>query len=335
MARPAGAVAVPSRRTPRTPGPGVDVPTAGALLVLAALVGVAVLAGVLASYAPREVAGPPLATPGPRLPLGTDELGRDLWSLWIYGTRTSLLLGASVGLLSTAAAAAAGIASAGTHVFARIVSAFTELVAAIPVFLLLVLTMALTGPSLGALVLALSTCGWAVFARVVRVQTRVELQRDFVAASQALGATPVWVLRRHVLPQLAPLLWTKFLLTVRWAVVVEATLGIVGLSDPVRPSWGSVLGSAFSYPLLFAGDVWLRWAGPPALSVALLTWSCTAVGELAAGTGGRRNGDARGSAALTGSWGAVRELALGPSRRGIPEGSVEKKSAGWAAHGRV
>jgi len=281
VARPAGAVALPSGRIPRAAWRGVDVPAAGASLVLAGLLGVALLAEVLAPYGPREVAGPPLAAPGPRLPFGTDELGRDLWSLWLYGTRTSLLLGASVGLLSTAAAAGAGIFSAGTDVFARLVSALTELVAAIPVFLLLVLAVALTGPSLGALVLALSACGWAVFARVLRVQARGELRRDFVVASRALGAKHAWVLRKHVLPQLAPLLWTKFLLTVRWAVLVEATLGIIGLSDPVRPSWGSVLGSGFSYPLLFAGDAWLRWTGPPALSVALLTWSCTVVGELA------------------------------------------------------
>jgi len=206
VARPAGAVALPSGRIPRAAWRGVDVPAAGASLVLAGLLGVALLAEVLAPYGPREVAGPPLAAPGPRLPFGTDELGRDLWSLWLYGTRTSLLLGASVGLLSTAAAAGAGIFSAGTDVFARLVSALTELVAAIPVFLLLVLAVALTGPSLGALVLALSACGWAVFARVLRVQARGELRRDFVVASRALGATHAWVLRKHVLPQLAPLL---------------------------------------------------------------------------------------------------------------------------------
>lgn len=250
-----------------------------ALAVLAAALAVAALCGVLAPQHPRAVAGPPLSPPGPGLPFGTDDLGRDLWSLWCHGTRTSLQLGVSVGLASTAAAVLVGVTGSLPNRTVRLLDGLAGVVMAVPSFFLAVLLVSLLGPSTVSLTASLAASSWAAFSRVVRTQVRLELRREYVWAARALGATEAWVLRRHVLPAVVPLAWSKFVLTVRWAVLMEATLGLVGLSDPVRPSWGAVLGSAFAYPLLFTGRVWLWWAGPPAASVLLLTWALVVLGE--------------------------------------------------------
>ncbi|MCS7234963.1 MAG: ABC transporter permease [Armatimonadota bacterium] len=250
-----------------------------ALAVLAATLAVAALSGVLAPRDPRAMEGPPLTPPRPGLPFGTDDLGRDLWSLWCHGTRTSLQLGMSVALLSTTAAVLVGVTGSLPNFAARLLDGLARVVVAVPSFFLAVLLVSLLGPSTASLAASLAASSWAAFSRVVHTQVRLELRRDYVWAARALGATEVWVLRRHVLPALVPLAWSKFVLTVRWAVLMEATLGLVGLSDPVRPSWGAVLGSAFAYPLLFTGRVWLWWAGPPAASVLLLTWALVVLGE--------------------------------------------------------
>ncbi|MDR5676391.1 MAG: ABC transporter permease [Armatimonadota bacterium] len=250
-----------------------------ALLVAGGMLSVAVLGDLLAPHGPRALVGPPLSPPGPGFPLGTDELGQDLWSLWCHGTRNSLYLGLSVGLASTASATAVALLSAGPEPAGRALAAFTEVAAALPPFFSAMLLVAFLGPGLPSLTVGLTCASWAAFARVLRTQVRLELQREYVLAARALGAEEFRVVCRHVLPGLAPLLWTKFLLTVRWSILMEATLGLVGVSDPLRASWGAVLGSAFAYPLLFTGPTWLWWAGPPVVSVAVLTWSLAVLGE--------------------------------------------------------
>jgi ABC-type dipeptide/oligopeptide/nickel transport system permease subunit len=121
--------------------------------------------------------------------------------------------------------------------------------------------------------------GWAAFARIVRAQVIVTLRRDYVEAARAVGAAPARLFRHCVLPEVAPILFTKFLLTVRWAVLLEATLGLLGLGDPGRVSWGLMLHQAFSYPLLFVTDAWVWWAGPPALAIVLVSLGLMAVGQ--------------------------------------------------------
>lgn len=256
-------------------------PTAGtlpALLGLGGLLLAALLAGTLSPYPPRAMVAAPLTPPGPGHPLGTNDLGQDLWSQWLHGARASLLVGFAVAACSTIVSGGVGLLSVTWPAGRPTLLALTDALLALPHLPLVVLVLALLGPGLWHLVAALAVVAWPAFARVVRAQALSAAQRDYVAAARALGAGPWRILRTCLLPEVAPTLWTKFLLTVRWAILMEAALALMGLGDPNAPSWGTVLHGAFSYSLLFLGSTWLWWAMPPALGVAAVTLLLSVLG---------------------------------------------------------
>jgi ABC-type dipeptide/oligopeptide/nickel transport system permease subunit len=239
----------------------------------------AALAGVVAPHDPRAISGAILARPSVAHPLGTNDLGQDLLSAWLHGARISLAVGFGAALLSTALSGAIGILSVTARSVRPVLIGATDVVLAIPNLPLLVLATALMGPGTWRLVLLLAVVSWPAYARVVRAQTLVAVQRDYVLAARALGATEGRIVCRCLLPEVLPLLWTKFLLTTRWAILMEAVLALMGLADPTRASWGLTLSGAFAFPLLFVGDAWLWWALPPAVAIAAVTLALSAIGQ--------------------------------------------------------
>jgi peptide/nickel transport system permease protein len=159
------------------------------------------------------------------------------------------------------------------------VLALADFLLALPHLPVLVLLVALLGPGMWYLIAALAFLGWPAYARVVRAQALVVVQRDYVGAARTLGASGGRILRTCLLPEILPLLWTKFLLTVRWAILTEAALALMGLGDPANISWGTMLNNAFAYPLLFVGSAWLWWALPPALAIATVTLALSVIGR--------------------------------------------------------
>ncbi len=247
-------------------------------IVLAAVVVAALLAGVLAPD-PRAIAAAPISGPTARHLLGTNDLGQDLLSVWLHGARVSLIVGFLAALLSTAVSGLIGMLSVAWRPARMPLLALTDFLLAIPHLPLVVLIIALVGPGMWHLIAALTLIGWPAYARVVRAQVLVTMQRDYVEAARALGASGARILWTCLLPEALPLLWTKFLLTVRWAILMEAVLALMGLGDATHFSWGSMLNSAFAYPLLFLGDAWLWWALPPALAIAATTLALSAIGR--------------------------------------------------------
>jgi ABC-type dipeptide/oligopeptide/nickel transport system permease subunit len=228
---------------------------------------------------PSRIVGDPLTGPTPRFWLGTDIHGYDLVSQFVYGAQTSLLVGLSAAVASTILSALAGLAAGGRGRARGPALALIDLCIAMPAMPLTVLLVVTLGPSLWSLMLVLALLSWAPFARVVRVQTAAAWSRDHVEAARALGATNLRIIRTAVLPEIAPTLFTKFLLTARWAILMEATLGLLGLADPSRVSWGLTLHQALSYPLLFVTDAWLWWALPPAIGIVATTLGLVAAGR--------------------------------------------------------
>jgi peptide/nickel transport system permease protein len=264
-------------RVLRRPG-GSPAAVAGAVFLLA-LAAAAVCAGSLSPYDPLVPSGAPVGGPRAGHYLGTNELGQDLLSVWLYGARVSLTIGFATAVLSTVAAGVAGLLSAVWRFAQAPVLAVADLLLAIPHLPVLVLIVAVLGPGMWHVVAALAFLGWPAYARVVRAQALSALQRGYVDAARTLGASKARILRTCLLPEILPLLWTKFLLTVRWAILSEAALALMGLGDPSRASWGTMLNSAFAYPLLFIGKAWLWWPLPPALAIAAVTLSLSAIGR--------------------------------------------------------
>lgn len=247
-----------------------------AMLTLGVLGATAVFAGPLAPYAAHSISGVPLEPPSARHRLGTNDLGQDLLSLLVHGARWSLAAGA---LISTALSGVLGVVAALPHPGRLPVLVLTDALLAIPHLPVIVLIVALVGPSPAHLIGALAVLSWPAFARVVRSTVLAVLGRDYVEATSALGASDLRILRTCVLPEVLPVLWTKFVLTMRWAILMEATLALMGLGDPGGISWGITLQTAFAYPLLFTGTAWMWWALPPALAIAIVTLALAAVGR--------------------------------------------------------
>lgn len=248
-----------------------------ALLLLVAAT--ATLTPLLLPMDPQRAVGDPLTRPTPGFWLGTNALGQDLFSQLIYGAQTSLVVGLSAAALSMILSALAGIAAGSLGKGRGVALTVIDVLLAVPSMPLAVLLIATLGPGFWSLIGILALLSWAPFARIVRMQVTATWGRDYVEAARALGASEARVLRSAIVPEIAPILLTKFLLTARWAILMEATLGLLGLADPSRVSWGLILHQALTYPLLFVTDAWAWWAAPPAIGIVATTLGLMAAGR--------------------------------------------------------
>jgi len=243
--------------------------------ILVLMVVVAALAPVLAPYDPRLASGPPMAAPTRLHPLGTNDIGQDILSQWLWGGRASMLVGVLVTLLSTGLSWSVGITAGLWRRTAAPLMALTDLLLALPGIPLYLLLVAMIGPSQGNVVLALGLLSWPAFARIVRAQVIALRGERYLEAATALGASPLRVALRHLLPGTLSLLPAKVVLTLRFAIFTEATLAFLGLGDPAANSWGTMLSWAFNDPLLFLGRAWVWWVLPPALAIVLVVLATT------------------------------------------------------------
>jgi len=211
----------------------------------------------------------------PLLPLGSDSLGRDQWTRLLYGGRLSLALAACglVGALllgSVVGLVAGGIGGRLDGALMRVADLFIAWPALYVVFVLraaLPLRLAFsTLFLLMATVLAVS--GWPIVARAIRAVTISEATREYVLAARAAGASPMWVLRRHLWPAARPMLVTQGLLLLPAFILAEATLSFIGLGfvEP-SPSWGTMLSEARTTSALQQAP----WLLAPAFAIALTT----------------------------------------------------------------
>jgi len=226
-------------RTLRTPGGGV-----GAAVMLL-LVAVGVFAPVLAPTDPFAVDGPPLSAPSSAYLLGTDALGRDLLSGIVYGARTSLILAGGVALVVVVIGATVGLLSG--YVGGWLDDALmrgTELIQVLPRFFLALVVIAFFGPGLDRLVLLLGVTSWPLLARVIRAEVFSLRQREFVEAARVHGASRARILLREILPNVLPSAIALLGLIVAQVILIEASLGFLGLGDPNVISWGTLASEA-------------------------------------------------------------------------------------------
>ena len=214
----------------------------GAIVLVAVL---AALAGPLVSGVDPSVQQLPLRLEGPSAAhwFGLDELGRDIFARILTGARISLL----VGLVVVSVSAVIGIAlgAIAGYFGGRIdeaISRVIDILLAFPGLLLAIALVAVLGPSLTNVVLALALIGWVGYARLVRGQVLRAREFEFVLAARALGATTTRILVRHVIPTTLPAVTVQATLGMGGAILAEAALSFLGLCvQPPTPSWGTML----------------------------------------------------------------------------------------------
>ena len=249
------------------------------------VVAIGSLAGVLAPFDPFALVGPPLAAPSRAFPMGTDGLGRDVLSGVIYGARTSLLIAVSVGLLALAigvlVGALAGYRGGGLD---DLLMRVTEVFQVLPRFFLAIVVISLFGAGLDRLILVLGLTSWPLLARVVRAEILAFKQLEFVEAAVASGASNMRLLIRELLPNALPPVIVYVALLLAQVMLLEASLGFLGLGDPDVMSWGYLAAQAQQF--LRVG--WWMWFFPGvALIVAVLGFNL--LGDaLTDSLGGRR-----------------------------------------------
>ncbi len=250
------------------------------LVVLAVILGAALLAPWIAPFDPgdQDVARrliPPFQHGSPFV-LGTDHIGRDVLSRLIHGARIAWLIGAAAVLLSGTVGVTLGLV---TGYYGGVVDDVvgwdgnTEL--AFPFILLAVVVAAAVGAGLGKLVLVLTIVSWVVYARVVRAETLVQREQEFVQAARALGASSARILLRHVLPNVVSPLIVIATFEFSRMIISEASLSFLGLGvRPGAPSWGAMLADGRQY---LATAWWV--ATFPGLGITVTVLAINLVGD--------------------------------------------------------
>lgn len=251
--------------------------------ILLLVTAVAVLGPALAPHDPARQSlirrfTPPLWAPGgsASYPLGTDQVGRDVLSRLIHGSRISLLVGISAVAVSLVVGVSLGLVSgfAGGRADTLIMTV-VDVTLSFPQLLLALAFVAALGPSLVTIVVVLGLTGWERYARVVRAEVLALREKDFVEAARAMGLGPVRTLLYHVLPNLFSSIIVMATLQVAQAILQEAALSFLGVgSGRTYPTWGQMIALGRDF-------VSVAWWLPtfPGLAILLTVLSINLVGD--------------------------------------------------------
>lgn len=215
------------------------------LVVLAMATVAAVLAPWLAPGDPMDMVSRPLVRPfaDMRFPLGTDQMGRDLLAGLLHGARISLLVGLGAALAaSVLGALVGGVAGYAGGWVDSVLMRVTEVFQTIPGFILAIVLIVLIGSSIETIIFAIAVVSWPPIARLTRAEFLSLRSRDFVQSCVVVGMSDTRIILTQLLPNcLAPIIVTGSI-TVATAILTEAGLAFLGLGDPNKVSWGSMIG---------------------------------------------------------------------------------------------
>lgn len=240
----------------------------GAGLLVALLV-LSLFPGAIAPYDPTETVGRPFLPPSAAHRLGTNDIGQDILSELIWGTRTSLLTGLVVSLVSVAIGVAAGLISGYfINALSAIILILVDLVLVLPFLPLVILLSAYLGPSQRNVILILILVSWAIPARLIRSRVLTLTEVPYVEAARALGSSDYRIIRRHIWPAVRTIAVVQVMMLAAGAILAEASLSFLGLGNPATKSWGTMLYFAQASGV-FLSDGWRWWVAPVGLMITL------------------------------------------------------------------
>jgi peptide/nickel transport system permease protein len=252
------------------------------LATILLLLFVGLFAPVISPYNPNEqffdgltLEGSPLP-PGERFWFGTDTNGRDQFSRLLYGARTSIL----IGIIANGIAVIIGSFLGVTAGYLRgpagaTIMRLTDLMMAFPPLLLAIALAAILKPGLAIIIIVIALVNWVQIARVIYSETVALAERDYIEAARALGAGPLRILFRHLLPHLVPTITVYATLGIATTVLLEAMLSFLGRGvQPPTPAWGMMIFESQSY---FLNAPWLVFI--PGAAILILALSFNLVGD--------------------------------------------------------
>ncbi len=247
--------------------------------VLGLAVFVAIFGNLLAPYDPYESSTAVLESPSWSHPLGTTESGSDVLSQLLVGTRVSIVVGFAAAIISAVLGSLVGLAGGYFGGWTdRILDALENWFLVIPTLPLMIVLARVLEPSLWVLIAVIGLTSWAGTGRIVRAQVLTLRERAFVERARALGAKDGYIIRTHILPNTLPLIFANTVLIVAVAILSEAALSFLGLGDPTRISWGTMLENAFSNSAPSAGAWW--YVIPPGLCITMVVLAVSVLGYL-------------------------------------------------------
>jgi len=211
-----------------------------ALVIMLALILVALAAPLLAPY-PASYGTAVLQPPSATNWFGTDSLGRDLFGEVIWGTQQSLLVAAAASLIAIAFGTIVAVIGAYFRRLDGMISVIVDLMLSLPVLPLMILIAALVGPSTATIILVVAAFSWPEVTRIVRSQALTVVGLPYVDAARLMTTSPTWIIRKHVVPAVTPVIVVSVVVTASRAVLSAAGLAFLGLGDPTTWSWGRIL----------------------------------------------------------------------------------------------
>ncbi|MEV8639172.1 ABC transporter permease [Streptosporangium sp. NPDC051023] len=215
----------------------------GSAATLLLIIAVALCAPLIAPF-PEGYGVETSLPPGPGHWFGTDDIGQDVFAQVVWGTRVSVTVGVSASALAIVIGLLVGVTAAYFKRMDTPLGILIDLSLSLPVLPLMILVAALAGPSVRTLVVVIALFSWPEVARVVRSQALAIVPLPFVSAAKVVGGSAFWIIRKHLLPGLVPVVGVSVVLTTSRAVLSEAGLSFLGLGDPAGWSWGAILHKA-------------------------------------------------------------------------------------------
>lgn len=248
------------------------------LFIILALILVAVFAGALAPYPATigDLAGSRLLPPGEKHWFGTDDLGRDIYSRILYGSRWTLyvvvlvaIIAAPIGLLVGTVAGYVG------GWLDTVLMRITDIFLAFPKLILALAFVAALGPGIENAVIAIAITSWPPYARIARAETLTVRNSDYIKAVQLMGASPFRIVLRHIMPLCISSLIVRVTLDMAGIILTAAGLGFLGLgAQPPLPEWGAMIASGRRFVL----DQW--WvAGAPGFAILIVSLGFNLLGD--------------------------------------------------------
>jgi len=256
-----------------------------AMLGLIVLIGFAVMALIAPWISPKSglsatqsIDNPLWAPPSRGFPLGTDHLGRSVAAQFVWGSRISLLVGLAATILTIAIGSVIGITAGffGGRLD-TVLMRVTDWFLVIPFLPLAIALAAVLDRSIWNIIFVIGVTSWPATARLIRAQVLTVKQRLFVDRARSLGATRGYIVRRHILPNVAPLILANVTLAVPISILTETTLAFLGLGDPNHASWGKTLEEAFNAGAITRHAWWYYW--PAGLGIVCVVLAFTLFGR--------------------------------------------------------